>query len=86
MEAMGHRTPDEVRHELECLRNALTLSEENTARDRKCSMDTSAEIDQLKLKISVSDTENCQDLAKARADADELIRKLSGMELKIHNM
>ncbi|RZC79023.1 hypothetical protein C5167_003243 [Papaver somniferum] len=82
----------EVRHQLECLRDeckilkeTLTLSEENTARERKCSMDKSAEIDQLKLKISVAESENGLDLAKARADADELIRKLSDMELKIRN-
>ncbi|KAI3984185.1 hypothetical protein MKX01_011139 [Papaver californicum] len=82
----------EVRHQLECLRDeckilkkTLTLSEENTARERKCSMDKSAEIDQLKHKISVAESENSQNLAKARADADELIKKLSNMELKIHN-
>ncbi|RZC83410.1 hypothetical protein C5167_046196 [Papaver somniferum] len=82
----------EVRHQLECLRyeckilkETLTLSEENTARERKCSMDKSAEIDQLKLKISVAESENSLDLAKARADADEPIRKLSDMELKIRN-
>ncbi|KAI3897684.1 hypothetical protein MKX03_019187 [Papaver bracteatum] len=82
----------EVRHQLECFRDeckilkeTLTLSEENTARERKCSMDKSAEIDQLKFKISVAESENSLDLAKARADADELIRKLSDMELKIHN-
>ncbi|OVA18500.1 Kinesin [Macleaya cordata] len=85
----------EVRHELESFRDEckvlkerLTLSEENAEWERKCRMEKSAEIDQLRLKISEIESEKCQDvramLTKARVDMEELTRKLSDMDIKIH--
>ncbi|WOL06441.1 kinesin-like protein KIN-7I isoform X3 [Canna indica] len=83
----------EAKHNLEScegqcreLQERLISVEENARQENECSMAKSSEITRLRneLRQHIVDVADQNDLLNARAQADELVKKVSSMELKMH--
>ncbi|KAK1269835.1 Kinesin-like protein NACK2 [Acorus gramineus] len=81
-----------VRHELElCREECRVLTEkianleENVGHERKCSLDKSIEIGQLKDYVEQFKIESSRHVDSSKDRAEELMRRLSSMEIKMQN-
>ncbi|KAJ8485346.1 hypothetical protein OPV22_017831 [Ensete ventricosum] len=78
---------DSYKEQCKELRERLIFVEESTHEEKECSMTKSLEITQLRneLKQNMADIVEWNDILKAKTDSDELAKRISNMEVKMHS-